>query len=427
MKQLKVPFPRKGCFSRQDVPTVLVTDANRGSAIAIIRSLGRQGWRVIAADADPRSLGFYSRYTRARVIYPTPATAPGEMAAALRRAACEHRIDLIIPVTDEIILPLAGIRDQFEGVCEVALPDTAALQVVTDKCLTVALAEQVGVPTPRTYQVHTIREAQAKAPRLRWPVVLKPQTSRLYRDRTAIESFAVCYAETPARLAEQMRRFEGRCPVLLQEYYAGVGHGVELLTFQGRPLAAFQHRRLREVPVYGGVSAFRESVPLDFQLYSYAARLLQALNWTGLAMIEFKLGDDGPKLMEINGRVWGSLPLAVHSGMDFPARAAALRLYGPPAGLTGPTLAYRPGVRSHNLGLELLWIATVLAGKRRYPFLPMPGRIQAITALLSLLNPANKFDILSLTDPLPGLLELPKTAAKLARKLKAELQDNGDG
>ena len=48
--------------SKQRQPTILVTDTGRGSAISIIRSLGRKGWRVIAADSDPRSLGFQSRY-----------------------------------------------------------------------------------------------------------------------------------------------------------------------------------------------------------------------------------------------------------------------------------------------------------------------------------------------------------------------------
>ena len=41
---------------------VLVTDAGRGCSIATIRSLGRAGYKVIAGDADPRSIGFRSRF-----------------------------------------------------------------------------------------------------------------------------------------------------------------------------------------------------------------------------------------------------------------------------------------------------------------------------------------------------------------------------
>ena len=45
-----------------------------------------------------------------------------------------------------------------------------------------------------------------------------------------------------------------------------------------------------------------ETVPLDPVLYRHAASMLEALGWTGLAMVEFRLAPDGPQLMEINGR-----------------------------------------------------------------------------------------------------------------------------
>jgi predicted ATP-grasp superfamily ATP-dependent carboligase len=400
-----------------DRPTVLVTDAGRGSAIAIIRSLGRQGYRVIAADADARSPGFRSRYATERLLYPSPEHTPRELAAMLLATARERGVDLIIPVTDAVILPLSEIRECFEGVCKIAMPDPAALEVVTNKLATIELAERVDVPVPRTALVDTVQEALERGPALGWPIVLKPQKSRLYREQAAIEAFTVCYAENPAQLAEQMARFEGRCAVLLQEYYRGSGQGVELLMHAGQPLAAFQHRRLREVPVNGGASAFRESVPLDHELYRQSVRLLEALGWTGLAMVEFKVGAEGPRLMEINGRVWGSLPLAVKSGMDFPARLAELYLYGPPAQPPTET-RYRVGVRARNLELDMVWIASVLRGKKRYPFLTMPRRHQALAALLGLFNPAYKFDILSLEDPRPGLAEIARIVGKFGGKLK---------
>lgn len=399
-------------------PTVLVTDAGRGSALSIIRSLGRSGWRVFAADSDSGSLGFRSRYAHERLRYPAPETAPRDMVSALLWAVQRWEIDLIIPVTDATILPLSEARTRFSGYCTLALPDGAALDVAIDKRKTIALAERLGVPVPRTCLVHSVREALDHVDMLGWPIVLKPQVSRLYRDQAAIEAFTVCYANDLDDLTQHMQRFAGRCPVLLQSYYRGVGHGVELLLHQGRPLAAFQHRRLREIPVNGGASAFRESVPLDPILYRHALLMLEALRWTGLAMVEFKVGADGPQLMEINGRVWGSLPLAVQSGMDFPRRLAALYMHGPPPDHVPPDTCYRIGVHAHNLELDILWIASVLRGKRRYPFLAMPSRGQGIAALLSLLNPTTTFDILSIDDPRPGIAELVKIARKLRRKAR---------
>ena len=104
--------------------------------------------------------------------------------------------------------------------------------------------------------------------------------------------------------------------------------------------------------------------------------------------------------MEINGRVWGSLPLAVLSGMDFPSRLADLYLRRRARTCNGAPRHKLYGRRtSRNLELDMLWIATVLYGKRDYPFFPMPGRGQAVKALLELFNPGYKYDVQSLSDP----------------------------
>ena len=401
-----------------DKPTVLITDAGRGSAIAFIRSLGRRGWRVIAADSDPHSLGFRSRYTWERLVYPSSESAPRGLVETLLQAARDKHVDLLIPVTDDVILPLAEARAQFEGVCTLAMPEFDQLDVVTNKLKTLGLAEQVGVPAPRTLLIHTAEDSRAVGSALGWPVVLKPQASRLYRDQAGVDVLEVSYAENPDRLAEQMARFEGRCPVLLQEYYPGDGHGVELLMHQGKPLAAFQHKRLHEVPITGGASSYRVSVPLDPAMYGYSVRLLEALRWTGLAMVEFKVGAQGAKLMEINGRIWGSMPLAVLSGMDFPGRLAELYLYGPPPEGTSLDTGYKTGVRARNLERDVVWIISVLIGRRRHSFLPAPGRAQALAALPGFLNPMIRSDILSWDDPGPGLAEIPKIFVKLSSKRK---------
>ena len=396
-------------------PTVLVTDASLGSAVSIIRSLGRRGWRVIAVDSDPRSPGFRSRYVDSRVVIPPAESAPSEMIAALYTAVCQHAVDLVIPVTDAVIMPLCEERSRFEEVCRLAIPNTSALRLAADKEATLATARRIGIPAPRTRLAATVSEAQDAASDLGFPIVLKPKASRVYRDRSAVERYTVAYANSQQELAQRMSRFEGQCEVLLQEYCQGEGCGVELLMTRGRPLAAFQHRRLREVPVTGGASALRESVPLDSQLYDYAVRLMKEIGWTGLAMVEFKRTSDGPRLMEVNGRVWGSLPLAGLSGMDFPGRMAEMFLYGPGPGAV--SARYRAGVRSRNLGLELAWIAQAILGRDRYPFLPTPTRFQGACAFLQLFNPRIKIDTFSASDPLPGLADV----ARILRAARARL------
>jgi predicted ATP-grasp superfamily ATP-dependent carboligase len=399
------------------VQRILVTDSSRGSAISIIRSLGRRGYYVIAADSEARSPGYYSRYTSERLRYPPPSKAPEEAVATLLETARKQRVELIVPVTDEVALPLSDARERFEGLCTLALPDRGAFARTCDKLATLELAAEIGLPVPRTALVATVRESLEAAPSLGWPVVLKPRRSRIYRDGRPVERYEVSYAEDASALAAGMRRLEGRSEVLLQEYYRGEGQGVELLMYRGRPLAAFQHRRLREVPITGGASSFRESVSLDPVLYDYSVRFLAALEWTGLAMVEFKLGREGPRLMEINGRVWGSLPLAVKSGMDFPVRLAELYFGNLPEADSPPDTTYTLGVRSRNLDLEVLWIGSALRRTRPSQSLPLPGRRQALAAALRLFYPGDGFDVLAWDDPRPGLVEIARIAAKLRRKL----------
>lgn len=407
-------------------PTVLVTDTERGSALAIIRSLGRRGWRVIAASGQQDSLGFRSRYVAERLVYPTSWHDPQKMVSTLLEAVRSQGVDLLIPVTDEVLLPLAAARNQFAGLCQVAIPDDAQLATVADKWQTLTLARELDVPVPPSYLVETVAEAHALAGEFSWPVVLKPQRSRLVEPQGGVDVLEVAYAASAADLVRVMSRFEGRCAVLLQEYCPGAGHGVELLAYQGHPIAAFQHQRLHEVPITGGASSLRQSVALDPTLYEYARRLVAALKWTGLIMVEFKVGPKGPQLMEINGRIWGSLPLAVFSGMDFPLRLAELLLYGPSSLPAEPDTHYRVGVKARNLEKDIVWILAVLAGRRRYPFLVVPRRWEALTALPGLLDPRIRTDTLTWDDPRPALAELPKIVRKLLRKRANASQHRGE-
>lgn len=244
--------------------TVLVTDAGRGSSIATIRSFGQKGWRVIAADSVRRSPGMRSRYASDSLVYPSPISRAHDFVETLMLATIEEEVDLIIPVTDETILPLVGVRDQFEDICQLAIAPVPSLNKTLDKYETIRLAEQLGVPLPQTRLVRTVEEAHKQAENFAWPIVIKPTVSRKYlKEEGVIEKYSVSYANEMNTLLEQMERLEEHCPVLLQSYCQGAGQGVEILSWQGCLIAAFQHRRLCEYPPSGGASAFRESVSLD--------------------------------------------------------------------------------------------------------------------------------------------------------------------
>jgi hypothetical protein len=78
---------------------------------------------------------------------------------------------------------------------------------------------------------------------------------------------------------------------------------------------------------------------------------------------------------------------------------------------------YRVGVRSRNLWLEALWIASTVRPARRYPYLEAPPRRAAVGAALGLLSPGARYDLLEADDPRPQLAELRGLASKLRGKL----------
>jgi hypothetical protein len=104
----------------------------------------------------------------------------------------------------------------------------------------------------------------------------------------------------------------------------------------------------------------------------------------------------------------------VASGVDFPSGLLDLWLGRPPK--RTPSSAYRTGVVGRNLELETVWIASTLRGGRRGTFLPKPRRRAALLGVASLLDPRVRDDVLSWSDPVPGLVELLRIGRKLVAK-----------
>jgi predicted ATP-grasp superfamily ATP-dependent carboligase len=113
---------------------------------------------------------------------------------------------------------------------------------------------------------------------------------------------------------------------LVQEFIDGPGRGFFALFKDGSPLRVFQHIRLREYPVTGGMSVAAKYAHSNY-VEEKGLQLLRSLNWNGIAMVEFKEDKNGKLyLLEINPKFWGSIELAIHCGANFPVDYAHLSL-----------------------------------------------------------------------------------------------------
>jgi predicted ATP-grasp superfamily ATP-dependent carboligase len=301
--------------------TVLVTDGEERPALAITRSLGRRGISVLVGAERPVSLASASRYCTRTIVYPSPARAPGAFAQCLQDLVTRESIDVVMPVTDVTTHLVASNCHKLVPHTAVAAPAFEVFHQVADKTALVWLARGCGIPVPRTAFVDGAAQLDAVIDRVRYPAVIKPARSRIpTAGGWTFTTVRYARSESELRQLYQTTDYLARYPSLIQERIVGPGMGVFVLCDRGRILASFAHRRVREKPPSGGVSVVCESIPVVPGLLEQAARLLRPLRWHGVAMLEYKQDrlTGTPFLMEVNGRFWGSLQLAIDAGIDFP-------------------------------------------------------------------------------------------------------------
>ena len=379
---------------------VLVTDAEQRSALAVTRSLGQAGYVVHAGSSAPRPIAAASRYCATRHRLPDPLEQPDAFAESVCSIAERESIRVVLPVTDQSIEAVLG---RPPGSVILPLPSAAAFRQASDKLAVTRMAESVGLRSPAQL---ILEEPAATLPdQLHFPLVGKPSRSVVpaASGRMRLSVFhAAGREELVQRLASLPR---SAYPVLLQQRILGPGIGVFLLRWDGRTLASFAHQRLREKPPAGGVSVYSESVSPPAGLLAGAESLLAALEWRGVAMVEFKVHEPTgiPYLMEVNGRFWGSLQLAIDSGVDFPTLLVEAAL----GRSAQPVTQYTSGRRLRWCLGDLDHLLTRLRHDSASLGLPpdAPSRGQVAAAILLPWRSPGRWETLRWSDPRPGLVE----------------------
>lgn len=362
--------------------------------MTIARSLHRAGVRCIVATPSGQPLRVSSRAFAGTVRLRGDVA---ESAGVLVRLARSEGAGWVVPTSDSSLQIVCAAHDELSRFCAVGAPPPAIVQRVLDKAITLAAAERCGVPVPASITIARATDLEPALATMRFPIIAKPgdkgrKSSHDFKTRTFTSA-----DELRAVFATQARFGEG---LLFQSYHGGQGVGIELLLSTGAVVTSFQHRRLSENPPSGGVAVVAISEAVDPTLLEYATRLLRALEWNGVAMVEFRhdaaTGDTA--LMEVNGRFWGSLPLNLAAGVDFPLYAWQLSQGIAPA----PPASYPVGVR-------VRWTAGSLE-RAGHVFAELPeDRIpvgNALRQLVADLAPGTRSAMWSWHDPLPAVQEV---------------------
>lgn len=369
--------------------TAVVTDVHYRMALAVIRDLGERGVRVVCCERDGGGdpIGFYSKYCNASRLLPKDGYVDALYGLCGEIARDEGEKPALLPVGAATLAELVkpGTAERFAAAAGLLLPEKAALDALNDKETVARLGRELGIPVPEAYAPDAAR----------FPCAVKPRCGERF-GLAAAQRYKI--AKDPEELSafrEHFKSLTGEEP-LLQQYLPGGGMGCSVVAVDGRVTRCVCHRRIREYPVTGGPSSCAVALR-DPVLEGYAAKLMERVNFSGLAMVEFKLdGEGSPFLLEVNPRVWGTYPLErrARAGLSWEwFRLAWNRGNGHRTLLPDPE-----GLRE---GRRMTFTASDLAAGLGYLKRGQLGR--GLGAALDLLNPAVPDGVWEWRDARPAL------------------------
>ena len=312
------------------LPTAIVLGVDTPIGLAVVRELGSYGVPVHGVGRSADAIGRASRWCNGFTVRPD-----GPVRAWLPPLIRATRARALLGISEDDLLALARL-DPVIGRCHILTPRAAPLSVVLDKMQTLAIAHAIGIDTPESWQPVKTDNFKARAAALAFPVILKWADPPAVLSRLAAHGLPFEKAEFVAdadALLVALHRYDGVAAwPLVQHYVPGTGLGQMFHMTQDHATLAFQHRRIHEWPPEGGVSTLCASVPLDFHAEQRAKSeaLLARIGWQGPAMVEYRYDAASRRywLMEVNGRFWGSLPLASHAGVHFAWETYRSALFG---------------------------------------------------------------------------------------------------
>lgn len=361
---------------------VLILDGMWNKSLAAVRSFGRKGFYVTAGERTRLATAIFSKYCKRRLIYSSPVTTPDDFLKDLEDELRKESYDVVFPMefSTQVLLTDTASRPRIERYTRLPFPDANIAKKVHDKAFIMQYARERGFGIPTTFVVNDIEQLEKIARKIPYPALIKPRNSSGSR--------GIVYVKEKEELRTLYLKVHKQYPFpIIQEYIPDGGevYGVGLLlNFKSETRASFVYKRLRSHPVSGGPSTLRESVKRE-DVREIAESLMKSLQWTGIAHVEFKIDprDGKPKLLEVNPRFWGSLQLAIESGIDFPFLLYKMAMEGD----IEPVMDY-------NVGVKCRWL---IPGDLLH-FIKTPARFRLKPSFFDF---KIKDDIISLKDPLP--------------------------
>lgn len=276
---------------------ILITGAGGAAAISVWKSLSKDH-KLFMADMDPCAAGLYLVPPERRLLIPH-GNSP-EFATTLLNACKKNSIELLIPTVDTELLPLAKQEVQFKEIgTKIPLSSVEALERCRDKYSLLSFCQETGF-TPE-FQLLTQDTDTLK---INFPCFAKPRKGAGSTGAMTINQ------------ASELELLPKDSSYLIQELLSGEEYSVDVyIHSDGRPIAAVPRLRMK---IDSGIAVAAQTC-IKPELSAMAVTIAQKAGITYVANVQFKADRAGQfKLLEINPRFPGTLPLTAAAGIDIP-------------------------------------------------------------------------------------------------------------
>jgi predicted ATP-grasp superfamily ATP-dependent carboligase len=293
---------------------VLIYGIETPIGLSIIRELGSHKIPVYGIAKNKNAIGLASKYLKKGFYLDRNKKGFFKKINAI---IINYKIKSLITISESDMLFFNNNKDKIK--IQYLFPSNKLLKEVLIKENTYKHAAKLNIKYPKTIQINSIKNI----PELKFPVILKwsdPNKITPILKKNNIELIKAKYCYSYKDLINELKKYRkiNLFPII-QEFCPGIGIGIMVFMKNNKPYLVFQHKRLREYPPEGGTSTFCKSIKVNKHLAQKSIELLKSINWVGPAMVEYRYDNSTNDyyLMEINGRYWGSLPLAYYSKAYF--------------------------------------------------------------------------------------------------------------
>jgi predicted ATP-grasp superfamily ATP-dependent carboligase len=378
----------------------------------MLRSLAMNGLTVFAVGNSPASQSAHSRYCAgAWMLDRSPGAQPP--VEQVLRLAKELGVGSVMPISETFHAGLIQKRGQLEPEIHLFSPAAECFAKATDKAYLHGLCEELAIPVARGMMLDKLMETGGDD--LRFPLVMR--TSR-QNDTTAVghASWKAAYARDATALDalyDEVADFADN--ILVQEYHPGVEDHIHILMHGGEAFMMGEYLGEHHAPLAGGVTVQRVSCHHE-ALARDAVRLLQALDWEGIATCQFHydLKTEDYIFLEINPRMCGGQPTVIMAGFHSPFLLWQSHFEPEKMRKT----AYRLGLRTRILGGDANWMLGMMGSEQLPPDQKRLSKLGTLTRFLWNSGPWTKDDSFAWTDPKPFFVDFKQMVSK--RLLKSE-------